>query len=150
MSSLWGCHGYCRRVSGRGRIEFEIWQKPGLNIKRRHRYYGIIRCFFSLGEGNATFAPIHQAQAFLIGLKSYPEKKIFSYIETPRFMAGLVQQSDKIVVRSSGQRESIDSRLPTEPCVRVRTRLLMLLLSIDQDQTNVSSCRSILFPGPVH
>jgi hypothetical protein len=26
----------------------------------------------------------------------------------------------------------------------------MLLLSIDQDQTNVSSCRSILFPGPVH
>ncbi len=28
-------------------------------------------------------------------------------------MAGLVQQSDKIVVRSSGQRESIDSRLPT-------------------------------------
>ncbi|NWH07005.1 hypothetical protein [Desulfobacter latus] len=26
---------------------------------------------------------------------------------------------------SSGQRESIDSRLPTEPCVRVRTRLLM-------------------------
>ena len=36
-------------------------------------------------------------------------------------------------IQRSGQRESIDSRLPTEPCVRVRTRLLMLLLSIDQD-----------------
>jgi len=54
------------------------------------------------------------------------------------------------VVGVSGQRESSDSRLPTEPCVRVRTRLIMSLLSIDQDQTNVSSCRSILFPGPIH
>ncbi|MDQ1268995.1 MAG: hypothetical protein QG618_301, partial [Thermodesulfobacteriota bacterium] len=50
------------------------------------------------------------------------------------------QQLIGVGFRSSGQRESIDSRLPTEPCVRVRTRLLMLLLSIDQDQTNVSSC----------
>lgn len=28
------------------------------------------------------------------------------------------------------------SRLPTKPCVRVRTRLLMQLLSIDEAETN--------------
>jgi hypothetical protein len=39
----------------------------------------------------------------------------------------------------SGQRELRSSRLPTEPCVRIRTRLLMQLESIDEFQTNVSA-----------
>ncbi len=39
----------------------------------------------------------------------------------------------------SGQRELKSSRLPTEPCVRIRTRLLMQLESIDEFQTNVSA-----------
>ncbi len=42
----------------------------------------------------------------------------------------------------SGQREPEGSRLPTEPCVRVRTRLLMQLVSIDEFQTNASALHS--------
>ena len=38
-------------------------------------------------------------------------------------------------------RGSRSSRLPTKPCVRVRTRLLMQLLSIDEVETN-----AIVFP----
>jgi hypothetical protein len=38
-------------------------------------------------------------------------------------------------------------RLPTEPCVRVRTRLLMQGVSIEKRQTNAPACGRIVFPA---
>jgi hypothetical protein len=47
-----------------------------------------------------------------------------------------VQQTVQNLVRGSRS-----SRLPTKPCVRVRTRLLMQLLSTDEVETN-----AVVFP----
>ena len=47
---------------------------------------------------------------------------------------------------ASGQRRPRSLRLPTEPCVRVRTRLLMQGVSIEKLQTNAPAFGRIVFP----
>jgi hypothetical protein len=44
-------------------------------------------------------------------------------------------------------RGSRSSRLPTEPCVRVRTRLLTQDVSIEKLQTNAPAFGQIVFPA---
>ena len=58
-------------------------------------------------------------------------------IET--FRQALLQGLDRV-------RGGRSLRLPTEPCVRVRTRLLMQGVSIEKLQTNAPACGRIVFP----
>ena len=71
-------------------------------------------------------------------LKDVPEGDF-----SPEYLKSIHKHLFQDVYEWAGQARNVDrvrgsrsSRLPTEPCVRVRTRLLMSLLSTDRAETN--------------
>jgi hypothetical protein len=102
--------------------------------------------------GSGTFGMEAVARQFATGKKCLVIRNgWFSYRWTQIFEMGAIP-SESIVLKArpieAGHRVrgGRSLRLPTEPCVRVRTRLLMQGVSIEKLQTNVPACGRIVFP----